>query len=403
MVNPATDRRRALLFASPVLAVLPLAAALVGVSLVAATSLRARDAAVRDGLLARAGHDLEARLRNDGPEGAELALEEFGAANPGLVRGVEVAGPGGTIVRWGGAEGVPVEMPAMLGPAWRPSGGGVPGAGPSMRRGAGHSPFVLRFFPASGAGGEGGLALALVLGSAAAGAALVVLSLAAARGLAERARRERLEAERERLDAVALTGAGLAHRVRNPLAAIKGTAQLMASHPGEQVAERSRRIVEASARIEDLVTQILRFARPVEPQPETFDFAALAREAASRAGGVLTVSGPDDVRAFADGGHAADILDELLANARAHDPGNLEVALGAGGGVVWAEVLDRGPGLAVDAAKAFDPYVTSRPGGTGLGLPTVRALARANGGDVTLAARAGGGCVARLTLPGEKG
>ncbi|HQR68071.1 MAG TPA: ATP-binding protein, partial [Thermoanaerobaculia bacterium] len=53
--------------------------------------------------------------------------------------------------------------------------------------------------------------------------------------------------------------------------------------------------------------------------------------------------------------------------------------------------------------RAFGPYVTARPGGTGLGLPIVRALARAAGGDVTLAAREGGGCVARLALPAGKG
>jgi len=78
------------------------------------------------------------------------------------------------------------------------------------------------------------------------------------------------------------------------------------------------------------------------------------------------------------------------------------MAAGSAGGTAWVEVRDRGPGLSVDPARAFDPYVTSRPGGTGLGLPTVRALARANGGEVTLEARSGGGCVARLTLPGER-
>ncbi len=322
MVKPASDRRRALLFASPVVAAAALAAALVGVSIFAASSLRARDAAVRDGLLARAGHELEARLRNDGPEGRRRPSRNSSAANAALVRGVEVVSFAGVAAHAGETEGAPVEMPAMLGPAWRPAGAGPgTGAGPGPGYGPGRGPFTLRFFPARGAASSGGLALALVLGSVVAGAGLVVLSLAAARGLAERERRERLEAERERLDAVALTGAGLAHRVRNPLAAIKGTAQLMADGSGQQVAERSRRIVEASARIEDLVSQILRFARPVEPQPQSVDLVALAREAAERAGIAVTVSGPPAVGAFADGGHAADVLDELLANARAHDPG----------------------------------------------------------------------------------
>ncbi len=404
MVNPPSDRRRSLLLASPVLAAAVLAAALVGVSLVAANSLRARDAAVRDGLLARAGHELEARLRTDGPEGVDGALSEFLGANAALVRGVEVVSFAGVAARAGETEGVPVEMPAMLGPAWRPAGAGPgSGAGPGPGYGPGRGPFTLRFFSARGAASSGGLALALVLGSIVAGAGLVVLSVAAARGLAERERRERLEAERERLDAVALTGAGLAHRVRNPLAAIKGTAQLMADGHGLQVVERSRRIVEASVRIEELVSQILRFARPAEPQPQSLDLVAQAREAAERAGLAVTVSGPPAVGAFADGGHVADVLDELLANACAHDSGGvLEMAAGSAGGTAWVEVRDRGPGLSVDPARAFDPYVTSRPGGTGLGLPTVRALARANGGEVTLASRAGGGCVARLTLPGER-
>jgi len=402
MVN-FVDRRRSLLLASPVLAAVPLAAALVGVSLVAASSLGARDAAVRDGLLARAGHEMESRLRSEGPEGAREALEQFGAENAALVRGVEIKGPAGRIALWGESAGTPVEMPAMLGPGWRPLGGGSPGPGGEARHGGTRSPFVLRFFPARDAGRAGILAGALVAGSVVAGAGLVVLSLAAARGLAERARLERLEAERGRLDAVALTGAGLAHRVRNPLAVIKGTAQLLADRPGEQVAERSRRIVDASGRIEELVSQLLKFARPAEPQPESFDLVSLAREAAARTAGSVTVSGGAATRAFADPGHAADVLDELLANARALDPAKpLEVTVAADGEWAWADVLDRGPGLAVDAERAFDPYVTSRPGGTGLGLPTARALARANRGELTLAARPGGGCAARLRLPRER-
>ncbi len=402
MVN-SLERRHVLLFASPVLAAVPLAAALVGVSLVAASSLRARDAAVRDGLFARAGHELEARLRTVGPEGAAAALADFLAASGTLVKGVEVVSFAGVAARAGETDGAPVEMPAMLGPGWRPAGAG-PGAMAGAAPGAGRGPFTLRFYAARGAGGAGFLATALVAGSAAAGAALVVLSLIAARGLAERARRERLEAERERLDAVALTGAGLAHRIRNPLAAIKGTAQLMAERPGDGAAERSRRIVEASLRIEELVSQLLKFARPAEPQPEAFDLAALARDAAARADGPVDASGAIALPAFADRGHAEDVLDELLANARAHDPaGTIEIAVGVSGDSAWAEVRDRGPGLAVPPSRAFDPYVTSRPGGTGLGLPTVRALARANGGDVTLEARPEGGAVARLILPRERG
>jgi len=76
------------------------------------------------------------------------------------------------------------------------------------------------------------------------------------------------------------------------------------------------------------------------------------------------------------------------------------VTVRAQGARAVVEVADRGPGLELDAASAFEPYVTSRPDGTGLGLAIVRSLATANGGSAVLAARAGGGCVATLTLPG---
>jgi signal transduction histidine kinase len=260
-------------------------------------------------------------------------------------------------------------------------------------------PLVLRLFAAPEAGTQTNLARALVFGGAASGAALVLLAIGAARGIVHGERLERLEAERQRLDALALAGAGLAHRLRNPLAAIKGTAQLVADEPGAPAEARARRIVEASERIDALLVQLLKFARPPEPQVEPFDLSAVAREVAARATPPVRVEAAHEVRAAGDRGHAAEILDELVANARAHDPdGEIFVAVRSERDAAVAEVLDRGSGLGVDPGRAFDPYVTTRPGGTGLGLPTVRALARASGGDVMLSRRAGGGCAARLAL-----
>lgn len=388
--------RRGLLLVFPVVVAAALAAALIAVSVVAARSLRARDAAVRDGLLARTGHELEGLLRENGAGGSEAVLREFGTAHRDLLQGIAVTGRSGVVSAWGVLAAVPFEMPAMLGPGWRGLGGGGMGTG--------RSPFTLRLHPAPGVGTDVPLATILVAGSVVAAAGLLLSSILAARGLAERARRDRLEAEKQRLDALALAGAGLAHRIRNPLAAIKGTAQLMASQPEAPVSERVARILEASARIEELALQLLRFARPPDPRPEVFDLAALACDAARRAGAGAPAVTPAPVLVRADAGHAEDVLDELLANARAHDAsGPLEVAPGRAPGVGFVEVRDRGPGLSVSPEEAFAPFVTSRAGGTGLGLPTVRALARASGGDVTLAPREGGGCVARLALPSAEG
>ena len=392
-------RRERILFAAPLAAAGLLAVALIAVALVAATTLRERDVAVRDGILARAGHEVEERLRESGPEGASAAIEASVKGSGSVLAGAAVVGPGGFVAKGGETEGAPFEMPAMLGRDWRPMTGMGAGRGPMMGRGGPGSPFVLRLYPAPDVGRKTGLAGALVLGSVVAGAGLLGFSLFAARGLAGRRRLDRLEAERQRLDALALAGAGLAHRIRNPLAAIKGTAQLMADQPASPAGERAARIVDASGRIEELVTQLLRFARPPEPLAETFDLAALAGESAERAGG-LRLEGSAPVMAVGDRGHVLEIVEELIANARAHDTsGEITLTVLKGAGRSLLEVRDRGPGLTVDPERAFDPYVTTRPGGTGLGLPFVRALARAAGGDVTLAAREGGGCVARLSLP----
>ncbi len=395
-------RERALLSA-PVLAAGLLAGALILLAVVTVRTMRERDAAVRDGILARAGHELEARLRENGPDGAAEVLGAFVRERPAVLAGAAVSAPARVFATFGVTRAVPFEMPGMLGPDWRGLAGAGRGEGPAGGRGGMRSPFVLRLYPAEDLGRETLLARALLAGSVIAGAGLLGFSLFAARGLSERRRVERLEAERQRLDAVALAGAGLAHRVRNPLAAIKGTAQLMADEPAAPVGARAARIVEASDRIDGMVAQLLRFARPPDPVPAPFDLAALTREVAADAGS-LSVEGAASLPVVGDAGHAREILEELIANARALDAsGEVRLAVRRDGERGLAEVLDRGPGLSVDPEKAFDPYVTTRPGGTGLGLSIVRALARAAGGNVTLAARDGGGCVARLALPSAKG
>lgn len=99
-------------------------------------------------------------------------------------------------------------------------------------------------------------------------------------------------------------------------------------------------------------------------------------------------------------------LGNLLENARRYAGNDLLIVAGGNDRQVEIRVEDRGPGIPQEQLeKVFEPYVrleASRAratGGTGLGLATARAIARAQGGDLTLAPRTGGGLVARLTLP----
>lgn len=390
-------------------------AALLGTATLASMSLRQRDAAVREGILMRAGHTLENLLRAAAPDEAGSVLETFLLEHADAVAGVAVAGPAGVVASAGADTTGAFEMPAALGREWRPlalgEGGEVPlggGQGPGSGGGfmggrgpggRGPSPVRLRLRATPEVGEDSVLARLVLAGGAAAAFALVGLSLVAARGTAERQRRQAAEAENRRLATVARAGAGLAHRLRNPLAVVKGTAQLLEARVPEGERERVERIVTASARMETILTRLLDFARPPEPQPVSFDLVALAREVATRSGGAaVRAEGPILVRA--DREHVETILEELLANALAFDPaGTVEAAIRRRGAHVLLEVLDRGPGPDLDPASAFEPYVTSRPDGTGLGLAIVRSLAVANGGAAALAARPGGGCVASLSLP----
>jgi len=381
---------------APLVVAVALAGGLLASSLVAVRALGERDAAVRAGILSGLGHELEAALREAGPEGAGTALERLLSAHPESLRGAAVSVGDRVVARRGESGPDAAELPAGLGREWR---GVVAGSGGGL--GPGRPPFRLVLVPVPGLGGAGRLTAFVRAGAAVAAVSLVAFGILSARGLAERARRRAADAERRRLDAVATAGAGLAHRIRNPLAAIKGTAQLLAGQETGRVTERATRIVEASERIEALVAQLLEFARPPETRAERFDLAVLCREVAERADSRVAIRAAGPVPVVADRENVISILEELLSNARAFDPdGVLDVVVSGNGSQPSVEVRDHGPGLSIDARRAFEPYVTTRPDGTGLGLAIARALAQANGGDLVLGPADGGGCAAKLTLRG---
>lgn len=374
-----------------------LALGMIVLAVMTARVLVERDEAVRDGVLLRLGHQLESALRESGPEEAAEVLRRFVSENSGAVSGVELMARGALVSAAGSVKGSAVEMPAFLGREWR-----------SIMMGAGHwggggpmgSPVRLKIYPASAAGGAQTLAATVVGTSVIAGAGLVLLALVAARNLVTRQELAVAASERRRLESVSLAGAGLAHKIRNPLAVIKGTSQMLAGQLEGPARERARRIVESSERIEGLIKRLLDFARPPERQPESFDLVPLAREVVERLDGKTRLELDPRVTVTADRENVVSILEELLANARAFDPeGEIEVTVRNTSGGAELLVSDRGPGLQLPIAQLFQPYVTSRAEGTGLGLAIVKALTEANGLEISLGDREGGGCVANLRFP----
>ena len=215
--------------------------------------------------------------------------------------------------------------------------------------------------------------------------------------------------ERAALTQLGQLAAIVAHEVRNPLAGIRGSLQILESRL--PVGMREREIIAPMIqRIDDLnktVEDILLFARPHPPRRRALELhhligevAASARAAIPDLGSAITVKG-DNATIQADAEMLRAVLLNLLLNACQASAGrDVEIVTAVRDGWCRIEVLDRGPGISQDSReRIFDPFFTTKSGGTGLGLPIVRRLMDAQGGSVSLSAREGGGTVAEVVLP----
>ena len=219
----------------------------------------------------------------------------------------------------------------------------------------------------------------------------------------------------QRLQAVAELSASLAHEIKNPLASIRSSAeQLARRHARRADADEDEQalfglVLRESDRLSRLLSEFLDFARPRAPQLTSVDVAQLTRTVCA-----TVAQHPDcgeavllDVRLEGDGPFLvdgdADLLHRALFNltlnaVQATGPtGAVCLTLGRaadaaiGGETVIVHVRDDGPGIP-DALRdrLFEPFVTGKPGGSGLGLPIVHRAAEAHGGAVLVDSDADG-------------
>ncbi len=217
------------------------------------------------------------------------------------------------------------------------------------------------------------------------------------------ARYKRLAAEGE-------LAAALAHQVRTPLAtAVLYTGMLArADLDAARRVDCADRVLDRLRHLERLVEDMLLYARcgsfDREPLAVTDLLAALVRAAEpdTRAAGFHLVTGgaPPGLRIGANRDALVSALHNLIANAR--QAGATRLAIAARGDGDWLELTfeDDGPGVpGTDPESIFAPFVSGRPGGSGLGLAVVRAIVGAHGGDIRLASRAGCGACFLVRLP----
>lgn len=216
-------------------------------------------------------------------------------------------------------------------------------------------------------------------------------------------------AEQSALAQLGQLAAVVAHEVRNPLAGVRGTLQVLRSRAATDAGDRG--VMDAMiARIDALnskVEDILRFARPRSPVLESIDLKtmltdAIASAQASAGPANPGIVAPDrTVNVYADREMLRDVLLNLLLNAcQAGSTAPIEVHVSENAGACTVEIADRGTGFGgQDPEHLFEAFHTTKKSGTGLGLAIVRRLVSLQGGTVALFPRDGGGTVARITLP----
>lgn len=217
---------------------------------------------------------------------------------------------------------------------------------------------------------------------------------------------------REQLASLGEAAAVLAHEIRNPLGIIKTSSQVLRM-TSELPSEGERLVgfvLDEVERIDHLVRELLDYARPRTLRRAQVDVAA-------ELDGVLAFAAHDleqrGIRVAREGGSAplviqadAEQLHQVFLNIllNAMDAmaggGTITVGMEATGEVVQVRIADTGAGIAPEVRdRIFDPFVTTKPRGTGLGLARVRHIVEQHGGEVTCESGPDGGSCFILRLP----
>ncbi|MBM4358854.1 MAG: hypothetical protein FJ096_12185 [Deltaproteobacteria bacterium] len=229
-------------------------------------------------------------------------------------------------------------------------------------------------------------------------------------GRLEDANRRALEAER--LASLGRLAAGLAHEIRNPLGSIRGSIELLRTGSGlaEEDQQLCRIIEQETARLNQLVTDMVDLSRPREPLREEVDLAQLVASVVELAkssgrGEDLAVryDGPRSLVAVVDCGQMHQVLWNLVRNAMQVSAAGqtVEVQLEReSGGAAVLSVKDHGPG--VDEAtrdRLFEAFFTTRSHGVGIGLAVVKQIVDAHGFSIDVDSRPEEGATFSVRIP----
>lgn len=238
---------------------------------------------------------------------------------------------------------------------------------------------------------------------------------------------ERRSLEAQQQAELAMMSSGLAHEIKNPLSTVVLNAQLLRedildspldAEQSEGMVRRVDALIRETDRLRVLLADFLQYAGRMKVDRERLDLRDIAADLvdflhaqAGQAGVRLFLSPPPEQPVVVDGdrGLLKQAALNLMLNALQamgtgprsdEQPHELMLRVEASGGRARLHVMDTGPGIPADRIESvFLPYVTTKSGGTGLGLPVARRIAREHGGELCVHSTPGRGSDFVLELP----
>jgi len=216
----------------------------------------------------------------------------------------------------------------------------------------------------------------------------------------------------EQLTTLGEMAAGMAHEVKNPLAAIRSSAQILRDRTEGKETELAGIVVGEVDRLDKVVKDFLEYARPapIEREPvrltQVLDSCVelLAPVVRERSVAINRRWPADETAVRGDPNQLRQAFLNLMLNAiQAIQPGgSVELAVSQSGSETRVVVRDNGPGIPADKLRhVFEPFFTTKVGGAGLGLAIAQRIVAGHGGRLLLESETGKGTTATVILPGS--
>jgi signal transduction histidine kinase len=216
----------------------------------------------------------------------------------------------------------------------------------------------------------------------------------------------------DRLSALGELSAGLAHEIKNPLASMKGSLNILASDfpRGHSKREFIEILEKELNRLNGVLSEFLQFARPPQPDPQPCNLGdvmdslrVLCSNEAGRHGVRIEIACPEDLPELTlDAGQIQQALLNIVLNGIQAMPsgGRLDIDVKAVNAGVHIRIRDEGAGIPPgNRARIFDPFFTTKERGTGLGMPIAHKLIHGHGGEIRLMDQERRGTTFLVVLP----